>query len=122
MSDLHILSAVLFVGMVAMTAVLLRFNRPEKPPLPHVCPPPDLAPITARLLTVEQAVRGLRPRDVRSVEIPPAKPHRHQWEFRSEEETNKQRRRIHICRVPDCRDTYVEETPQHGRNGGETDA
>lgn len=70
---------------------------------------PDLASCLEQL---EREVRALRPRDVRPIALKEPKPHRHQWIFRSEEETNKIKRRIHVCAVVDCHDTYVKETPQ----------
>lgn len=36
------------------------------------------------------------------------KPHRHQWAFSSEEKTNGETVRFHVCRVSGCRDVYRE--------------
>ena len=36
------------------------------------------------------------------------KPHRHQWAFNSEEQTNGESVRFHVCRVTGCRDVYRE--------------
>lgn len=56
----------------------------------------------------QQAVTTLR----QAEETP--KPHRHQWRFNSEERTNKQLVRLHVCTVTGCRDVYREESPEGG--------
>lgn len=48
-----------------------------------------------------------------------SKPHRHQWRFNSEERTNKQIVRLHVCTVAGCRDVYREEEPEGAPKGGD---
>ena len=132
MSDTAVLLALLALLVVASTVVQTAFlarclNRLPAPPEPV-----SLAPVLERIDNLrppepvslfpilERIDAVMRPAPVPTPPVPP-KPHRHQWRFNSEEVAGRVQRRIHICLVTNCRDTYVDESSVE-QEGGLTDA
>jgi hypothetical protein len=64
----------------------------------------------ALLQALRESLQGREAAAVQTIQQAEAlpKPHRHQWVFASEEKTNGEHVKLHICGVGDCRDVLRE--------------